>query len=242
MGIVEAEHDPLNIEFQPTNFRDGAAFRSLLECEMKLRNIPFLARSSTQQLRITLAEILLIEKSFNLVSEGFEATNFNEAMIRLEQSLPCLLPLENRSSETLIEHLLHQGFKLREDNPLLTKQLIQDVERIMNEEIFRQIGCRSNWKFPVNDDGSMGQIKFANWRARRVIEKIHSLIELCIPGNEEEQHKWREVISAYQSTIQVCSQLCLLILFTIIVLLLMNYLFFLAETATKGRFYTRANT
>lgn len=81
MGIVEAEHDPLNIEFQPTNFRDAAAFRSLLECEMMLRNIPFLARSSTQQLRITLAEILLIEKSFNLVSEVFEATNFNEAMI-----------------------------------------------------------------------------------------------------------------------------------------------------------------
>ena len=57
----------------------------------------------------------------------------------------------------------------------------------------------------MNEDDSMGQIKFANWRARRVIEKIHSIIELCIPGDEEEQNKWREVISAYQSTIQVRS-------------------------------------
>jgi hypothetical protein len=65
----------------------------------------------------------------------------------------------------LIEHLLCRGIELREDNPLLTKQLFQDVERLMNKEIFGQVGCRSNWKFPVNDDGSMGQIKFANWRA-----------------------------------------------------------------------------
>jgi hypothetical protein len=112
MGITEAEHDPLNIKFQPTNFRDGATFHSLLECELKLRNMPFLVQSSTQQLKITLAEILLIEKNFNLVSEFVEAMTFDEAMIRLEQSLLCLLHLENRSAETLIEHLLHRGIKL----------------------------------------------------------------------------------------------------------------------------------
>ena len=48
VGIVEAEHDPLITEFQPTNFRDVAAFCSLmLGCEMKWRNMPFLARWST---------------------------------------------------------------------------------------------------------------------------------------------------------------------------------------------------
>ncbi len=76
-----------------------------------------------------------------------------------------VLLLENRSSETLTEHLLCRGIGLPEDNPLLTKQLFQNVDRIMNEAIFGQVGCRSNWKFLVNDDGSMGQIKIANWRA-----------------------------------------------------------------------------
>jgi hypothetical protein len=98
--------------------------------------MPFLARSSTQQLRITLAEILLVEESFQLVSEVAKAKKIDEAMIRLEQSLPCLLHLENRSSETLTEHLLCRGIGLPEDNPLLTKQLFQDVERINDRSNF----------------------------------------------------------------------------------------------------------
>ncbi len=60
---------------------------------------------------------------------------------------------------------------------------MKEVERIMKEEIFRTVGCRSNWKFPVNDDGSMGPIKFANWRVQRMVEHLDRIIELCLPGD-----------------------------------------------------------
>jgi hypothetical protein len=80
---------------------------------------------------------------------------------------------------------------LLERNQQLTKLFILDVENIMNDEIFGHNGCRSSWRFPVNDDGSIGQIKIANWRTRRVIEWIDSIIELCIPGDDRtiEQNK-----------------------------------------------------
>jgi len=206
-AIVGVECDPLHVEFQPRNWRERTQFHTLLETEMKLRNIPFNRAQTTQELRIIVSEILLIEKSFELVSDIVSAVNFNDAMIRLEQALPCLLHLENRSSETIIEHLLRRGITLLDGNQQLTKQFMLDVENIMNDEIFGHNGCRSSWRFPVNDDGSMGQIKFANWRARRVIERIDSIIELCIPGDERiiERNKWRDVISSYRLTIQVCS-------------------------------------
>jgi hypothetical protein len=42
---------------------------------------------------------------------------------------------------------------------------MQGVEYVMNEEIFGICGCQSNWKTPVNDGGSLGAIKFANFNA-----------------------------------------------------------------------------
>jgi hypothetical protein len=94
--------------------------------------------------------------------------------------LPCLL-----SSETIIEHLLHRGITLLEGYKKLTEQFMKEVEDIMNDEIFGHNGCQSNWRFPVNDDGSMGQIKFANWRARRVIERIKVLLSYVFQGITE---------------------------------------------------------
>jgi hypothetical protein len=148
---------------------------------------------------------MLVEKSYELLNDVLTASNLDDAMIRLEQALPCLLHLENRTSETLIEHLLRRGITLREGDKEQTKQLMMGVEQILNEEIFGSVGCKSNWKFPVNDDGSMGAIKFANWRARRVTDEIENIVNLCIPGDERltERTKWKETIYAYQRTIKV---------------------------------------
>ena len=94
---------------------------------------------------------------------------------------------------------MHHVIILLEENKQLNEQFMKEVEDLMNGEIFGHNGCRSNWRFPVNDVGSMRQIKFANWRARRVIERINSNIELFIPGDNRiiEQNKWRDVIFSY---------------------------------------------
>jgi hypothetical protein len=188
------------MEFQPRSWRERTQFHTLLETEMKLRNIPFNRAQTTQELQIIVSEILLIEKSFDLVRDIVLAVNFNDAMIHLEQALPCLLHLENQSLETIIENLLCCSIALLDGNHQLTKQFMLDLLNIMNDEIFGHNGCRSSWRFPVNDDGIMGQIKFANWRARRVIKQIDSIIELCIPGDDRiiERNEWRDVISSYR--------------------------------------------
>jgi hypothetical protein len=93
-GIVGAECNPLHEMFQPRNCRERTQFHTLLEMEMKLRNMPFNRVQTTHELRIVISEILLIEKSFELVSDIVSAVIFVDAIIRLEQAILCFLHLK----------------------------------------------------------------------------------------------------------------------------------------------------
>ena len=108
-------------------------------------------------------------------------------MILIEKALPCLLHLENRSSEAMIGRLLRRGFDLREGDKEATEALQLAIEKIMNESIFGQVDCPSNWQLPKKDDGTMGAIKLANWRARRMVEHIDDIIEVCLIAEEEKK-------------------------------------------------------
>jgi hypothetical protein len=154
--------DPLHIEYEPISRGEKVAYCNLLEMEAKLRNLAHLVRLPTNELRIHLHEVLLMEKAYQLLCDVINASNFDEAMIRLEQALPCLLHLENRVSETIIEHLIRVGMQLCDGNPTSTRNLIEGVERIINENIFGSVGCSSNWKLPLNADGTVGKVKLAN--------------------------------------------------------------------------------
>jgi hypothetical protein len=75
------------------------------------------------------------------------------------------LHLENRPPETITEHLLQRVIRLCEGDYMATDELIADVGAIMNQDIFRGIGCSYLWTFPINENSTTGKIKFANWRA-----------------------------------------------------------------------------
>jgi len=158
------------------------------------------------ELRIQLSEILLTENGYNILSKVLAATSLEEAMVKLEKAIPCLLHLENRSSEAIISRLVHRGWELREDSPEAIKQFIASVETLINERLFGSTECKSSWKFPLEDDGTMGDFKFANWRARRIMLHYNDLIEICLPDNEraEERNSWSSVATLYRDCIMVC--------------------------------------
>jgi hypothetical protein len=207
-AVNEAAVDPMSIEFQPQNIRQKMAFRSLLESELRLRKIRFNSHGDLNELRLVLRELLLSEARYSLLVEVLEITDDKEALIRLEQALPCLLHLENRTAEAIIEHLLRRGMLLREGCKEAQKRFMAAVESIVNEEIFGAYGCPSNWRFPVNLDGSMGAIKFANWRARRIVENLSAIIDLCFLDDQfdEEREKWKEVVQSYRTSMELLMQ------------------------------------
>jgi hypothetical protein len=60
------------------------------------------------ELKIQLSEILLTENAYHILSKLLAATSLEEAMVKLEKAIPCLLHLENRSSDAIISHLVSQ--------------------------------------------------------------------------------------------------------------------------------------
>jgi hypothetical protein len=72
--------------------------------------------------------VLIAEKSFELANNLLNSNNLDEAMVKLEQALPCLLQLGNRISEAIISHLLHRCFQISEDNSERTDLLMRSAD------------------------------------------------------------------------------------------------------------------
>jgi hypothetical protein len=60
-----------------------------------------------------------------------------------------------------------------------------EVDCYINEKIFGEPEAPSGWKFPY-EENQLGEIKFSNWRAHRLIEEINGIIGLSIPEPDPE--------------------------------------------------------
>ncbi len=193
-----------------------------MDKEARLRGLNDYLNLSMAEIKINLHELLLVEKRYHLILSILDCSNLDEAMIRLEQALPCLLHLENRPSETIIEWVLRFGLALCEGSNQEITAFIAEIESIINENIFGSVGCASNWKFPINDDGTMGKVKLANWHARKILQEIGAIVNCSIPGEDrhEEHSKWMLAITAFQRAIQVSVNLYVsfIIIFTMILI------------------------
>ena len=65
---------------------------------------------SPELIIIQLTEILLTKNTYTIMCKVLAAKSLEEAMIKLEKVIPCLLHLENRSSEAIINRLIHKGW------------------------------------------------------------------------------------------------------------------------------------
>lgn len=202
-AVRDNRSDYRHIDFDMVNssVTSRLQFRSLLEKELRLRNKPILQQVEAN--RIELKELLLIEQRFLLLSNVLSETSLEAAMIKLEKAIPCLLHLENRISDAMITFLFRRGIQLIEENHGETETLMSSLELIFNEQLFGQPGSPSNWKFPMNKDGTMGEIKLSNWRARRVVERIEPLVACCLP-DAEDRNKWNQVFDSFRNVIKVC--------------------------------------
>jgi hypothetical protein len=202
-AVRDNRSDNRHIDFDMINssITSRLQFRSLLENELRLRNKPI--HQQVEANRIELKELLLTEQQFLLLSNVLSETSLEGAMIKLEKAIPCLLHLENRISDTMITFLFRGGIQLVEESHGETEALMSSIELIFNERLFGQPGSPSNWKFPMNNDGTMGEIKLSNWRARRVVEHIEPLVTCCVT-NAECKNKWIQVFQSFKNVIKVC--------------------------------------
>ena len=81
-------------------------------------------------------------------------------------------------------------------------EMILNVEKYINTTVFGEPEAPSNWQFPF-EEGLFGDIKFANWRARRIIDELDQLVDICIPVNQMiERLQWRDNVKKYRDVIR----------------------------------------
>ncbi len=148
-----------------------------------------------------LHEALLTELCFGLLQGVLQAKTKEEAMIKLEKAVPCIWHLENQVSECIICMLIIKALSYVEDDSHALTSYILEVERYINETIFGEPGAPSGWKFPY-EDNQLGEVKFSNWRARKIIEEIDGLVDLSIPDSDPElRMQWKNVSALYTEVI-----------------------------------------
>ncbi len=81
-GVNNSVHDPMHIEYRGTTISQRQQHRRLLETELSIRNIVEAGRF-TEELRIQLHEILLVEASYRVLKKVLAANNLNDAMVLL---------------------------------------------------------------------------------------------------------------------------------------------------------------
>jgi hypothetical protein len=73
----------------------------------------------------------------------------------------------------------------------------------MNESIFGEPDAPSGWKFPY-EENKLGDVKFSNWRARRIIEEFHHLVDLSIPETDADlRNEWKQSADHYLEAIRL---------------------------------------
>jgi hypothetical protein len=81
--------------------------------------------------------------------------------------------------------LLLKALLYVEDDNRALLSCVLEVEHYVNEKIFGEPDAPSGWKFPYKEK-QLGEVKFSNWRARKIMEDIHGIFDLSIPKSESE--------------------------------------------------------
>ena len=102
----------IDFVFSRASTQSCLQFRSLVANELKIRNRPVLPNIEAN--RVELKEYLILEQRYKLLVEVTSESNLEDAMVKLEKAIPCLLHLENRISDAMITFLLRRGIKLLE--------------------------------------------------------------------------------------------------------------------------------
>jgi hypothetical protein len=93
--------------------------------------------------------------------------------------------------------------------------------------MFGEPGAPLNWQFLMKDDGRIGKLKLANWRARCNVHNINNIVTICI-RDDREKEQWLDVFHSYRDTIEVSlfeyftvvfathtNKLCIILLFSL---------------------------
>lgn len=136
------------------------------------------------------------------------------ASVLLIDNLPCLLHLENRVGIKIVTCILRAGLQNAIDAKGLIydqvtskwqriKQFLDRANAVFKKKLFGTPQKQCRWNIPYEDDKEcIGVLSFGNQRARKAINGIKSLVEVCVPL-EDDQVRWVDCIGEYSAAMEI---------------------------------------
>jgi len=105
----------------------------------------------------------------------------------IELLVPCILHLENRVREKIINMVIRYGFQKRQQPPLA---FLAEIQEVFRKEVLGSPECPSQWKLPfkTESDGSIQiePIQERNTVVRGMLHHIQTIVQRAITDREHE--------------------------------------------------------
>jgi hypothetical protein len=180
------ENNNDNIDFIPNGSTNDEVmharlyFNQLLMSELRLRRLPL--HGNLEERHGRSRQYLMVEQQLKLISEAVArgVIRKDAALMLIEQSIPCIMHLENRVGEKLITVLLAMGaerFQRQRGVKSLSRYAV-NIQHVANTRILGSAARPKQWKVPLNDSGdSINKVSLATKKTRLFIDNIFCLID-----------------------------------------------------------------
>jgi hypothetical protein len=218
-GDIRAAEDKYSIDYNPQTIADVDSFNVFLSHEARLRRI--FSWSTWRALRNELKARLRAEKSLEKLLGSFEHIKKKEDVLYfIQQAIPCILHLENRTLLKLFLLILRDGLsnaqgRLHQNTMNIASmqgrevKFIEEISRVMNEEILGSVDNVAQWKLPTESNRGenlkVGTLNIENYRGRKIMENFSALVDQCIVEDDKRQ-KWRYAVNNYNAAMVILRQ------------------------------------
>ena len=151
-----------------------------------------------------------------------KASDYKEAMITIDQAVPCILHCEMRVGEKILRMLFLEGLKesdinkkkrkrkgtMNEKNVNTPKDFIDDVQNLVNTSILGSEKVKTGWMIPSSKENGaykIGEMSISNKIVRKFMIIMDELIDFIIK-KPERNTKWKEAIKDYKELIELARQ------------------------------------
>jgi hypothetical protein len=131
-----------------------------------------------------------------------------EAAILIHQAIPCIMHLENRCGEKLLNILLAQAAAKYQQGRvgLSLEGFVMPVQQIIQQQILGTQRRPKQWRVPLSmDKKEIAKVGMSNKNTRKMIDGFDLLIQyIYYEENDNEMYTlWMELIAFYRAAIRI---------------------------------------
>ena len=205
----------IDFEFLSCSAEQREEFSSLVDKELMIRGVADEVLMGKLVNRVSaLRSFLKTEDRLKYLREQTEVT-YEDAMILLEEAIPCILHLRNRTGEKMVKEILKLGIELRNNEKNKINVMAESVNQFLNEMVWGTKERKSQYKIPLEmgkgkSKGNvvLGDMTLPNYRVQAIVSQLERLIDICVVETQHpnENRNLKKCADLYQRYCEIMTQ------------------------------------